>query len=138
MRKIKYIVVHTSESYPYMDIGVKEIDRWHKEKGYVGVGYHYVVRKNGEIEEGRKEYQVGAHCFGYNHNSIGVCWVGGLKNGTKKEYVDDRTDAQKEALIGLLMKLVIKYPDAKIVGHRDLDPKKECPLFDAMEEYKLI
>ena len=79
---------------------------------------------------------VGAHCYGYNAHSIGVCYVGGLEKGTKRAK-DTRTPQQKESLIRLLMELVCKYPDAEILGHRDLANRK-CPSFDAKEEYKTL
>lgn len=91
----------------------------------------------GERWNGRNVNLVGAHCEGYNANSIGVCYVGGCDKNMKAK--DTRTDKQKAALIALLKDLRKLYPKAKIVSHRDLDRKgKACPSFDATNEYKNI
>ena len=128
MRTIKYIVIHCADTYPEMDIGVTEIDRWHKQRGWKGVGYHYVIRRNGIIEVGRTETKTGAHVAGYNLNSIGICYAGGKGKNGKPE--DNRTEAQKISLINLVTDLKIRYPEAKVVGHHDLNPAKSCPCFD--------
>ena len=99
--------------------------------------YHYLIGLNGERWNGRNVNLVGAHCEGYNANSIGVCYVGGCDKNMKAK--DTRTDKQKAALIALLKDLRKLYPKAKIVSHRDLDRKgKACPSFDATNEYKNI
>ena len=74
-----YIVIHCSATRPSQDIGVKEIDRWHRERGFIKVGYGTVIRRNGEIERGRDDDDVQAHCKGYNSVSTSVCLVGGSK-----------------------------------------------------------
>lgn len=128
MREIKYIVIHCADTYSDMDIGVKEIDRWHKERGWKGVGYHYVIRRNGIIEVGRTETKTGAHVVGYNSNSLGICYAGG--KSAKGDPEDNRTEAQKISLTNLVNDLKIRYPEAKVVGHHDLFPGKACPCFD--------
>lgn len=147
MRDIKYIVIHASATKEGKFFDSEDIDNWHKEKGWSGIGYHYVVLLDGMIEKGRKDEKKGAHVKGYNKNSIGVCYIGGLdKNGKPK---DTRTDLQKESLAELLKRLKWIYPKAEIVGHRDfsedkngngkIDPSefmKDCPCFDAKTEYK--
>ena len=82
----------------------------------------------------RRENLVGAHAVGYNQHSIGVCYEGGLTpEGT---LADTRTREQKAALNALLRSLKTDYPDAVILGHRDLPGvRKACPCFDAREEY---
>ena len=77
MREINTFIIHCSDTYPDMDIGVEEIRRWHKERGWSDIGYHYVIRRNGKIEEGRNDGIVGAHAKGMNENSLGICMVGG-------------------------------------------------------------
>ena len=109
----------------------------HKAKGWADIGYHYLIGLNGERWNGRNVNLVGAHCEGYNANSIGVCYVGGCDKNMKAK--DTRTDKQKAALIALLKDLRKLYPKAKIMSHRDLDRKgKACPSFDATNEYKNI
>lgn len=137
MRKIDKIIVHCTATIEGVHWTVDDIRKWHMEQNHWDdIGYHYVIYLDGSIHKGRDEETVGAHCYGYNAHSIGVCYVGGLEKGTKKAK-DTRTPQQKEALIRLLMELVCRYPDAQILGHRDLANRK-CPCFDAKEEYKTI
>ena len=82
-----------------------------------GIGYHYVIRRNGEIEEGRPEWMVGAHCLHHNAHSIGVCYEGGYD--ARGQPPDTRTAEQKAAMCMLLEQLHQRYPRALIVGHRD-------------------
>ena len=103
-----------------------QIDTWHRQRGFhLGIGYHYVIRRNGEIEQGRPEYMVGAHCLNHNAHSIGVCYEGGLD--IRGQPADTRTEAQKASLRTLLENLHRRYPRAVIVGHHDLNPHKACP-----------
>ena len=78
--------------------------------------------------------RLGAHCKNHNRYSIGVCYIGGLANDGKTP-MDTRTEAQREALQGLLRELHQRFPKALIVGHRDLDPLKSCPCFDVVSEF---
>lgn len=134
LKKIKYLVVHCTATPEGRATTVADIDRWHKAQGWNGIGYHYVVYLDGTVHAGRAETEVGAHCYGHNAESLGICYVGGCvaTGGTPK---DTRTDAQKTALRTLLKILKKKYPAAQIVGHRDLNKAKACPSFDARTEY---
>lgn len=134
MRKINQIIIHCSDTIEGKNFTVDDIRRWHKARGWLDIGYHYVVYLDGSIHRGRSEEVVGAHCEGHNAHSIGVCYIGGKEAGTFKAK-DTRTPAQKESLIRLLIDLVCRYPDAEIVGHRDLANRK-CPCFDAKTEYR--
>ena len=135
MRTITLIVVHCSAVKPDQLSSAAQIDTWHRQRGFhLGIGYHYVIRRNGEIEAGRPEYLVGAHCKNHNAHSIGVCYEGGLN--ARGQPADTRTEAQKKTLLSLLRALKVDYPDALIVGHHDLNPQKACPCFDAVQEYK--
>ena len=77
MRTITLIVIHCSAVRPDQTSSAKDIDNWHKDRGFNGIGYHYVIRRDGTIELGRPEWQVGAHCIPHNAHSIGVCYEGG-------------------------------------------------------------
>lgn len=137
MRKIDKIIVHCTATIEGVNWTVDDIRKWHIEQNHWDdIGYHYVIYLDGSIHKGRDEEVIGSHCLGYNAHSIGVCYVGGLEKGTKRAK-DTRTPQQKEALIRLLMELVCKYPDAEILGHRNLANRK-CPSFDAKEEYKTL
>lgn len=131
-KSTRYLVVHCSATRPSMDIGAADIRKWHKAKGWEDIGYHYVIRRDGRVERGRREDAVGAHVAGYNSASIGVCLVGGVseKNFTVAE--NNFTREQFAALEKLLVSLAKKYPKALVRGHRDF-PKvaKACPSFDA-------
>lgn len=134
MRKISKIIVHCSATPEGRDITIEDIDRWHKARGWKGVGYHYVIHLDGSIHPGRSEDEVGAHCSGENSKSIGICYIGGLAKDclTPK---DTRTEAQKQSLLKLLKELKERYPNATIHGHREF-AAKACPCFDAKYEYR--
>ena len=138
IRSIKYIVVHCSATPEGKDFTVKDITNWHKDRGFVTIGYHYVIYRDGSIHVGRDVNQAGAHVTGYNSNSIGICYIGGcaLDGKTPK---DTRTMAQKKALVDILTAMRKLYPSAKIMGHKDFpNVAKACPSFNAKEEYKNI
>lgn len=132
MRSIKYIIIHCSDSPDDRDYNVNDIRHWHKERGFSDIGYHYVICRNGTVQEGRNEDIIGAHCEGYNFNSIGICLIGGrYSNG--KNNTDDimhYTPEQIIALKQLCYKLKLKYVQAKIKGHRFFNKHKTCPNFD--------
>lgn len=131
MRKIDKIVVHCSATETGRDFQAKDIDGWHRARGFARIGYHWVVRLDGRVEAGRPETTVGAHCLGQNRNSIGVCYIGGLKGGKP---CDTRTQAQKRSLERLMAIIRARYPEATVHGHREF-AAKACPCFDAAAEY---
>lgn len=133
MRTITLIIVHCSANRAGSALRMADIDSYHRSLGWIGCGYHYVIPTDGTIEPGRPDEMVGAHCKNHNRHSIGVCYIGGLSADGKP--MDTRTEAQRIALRGLLERLRRRYPDALIVGHRDLDPQKVCPCFDVANEY---
>jgi len=135
MRQITLIIIHCSAVRPDQTSSVAQIDSWHRKKGWkLGVGYHYVVRRDGEIQAGRPEWMIGAHCKNHNSHSLGVCYEGGLN--IRGQPADTRTEAQKRALGWLLRQLHRAYPRAIIVGHHDLNPQKDCPcIADVAREY---
>ncbi len=99
------------------------------------VSYHYYVRRNGDVVPLLPESVQGVHARHYNYCSLGICYEGGLDE--KGRAVDTRTPAQKASLYQLLKNLREDYPDARIMGHRELPHvAKACPCFDAAEEYK--
>ena len=116
-QETKYIVIHCSQTRPSQKWTVKDIDKLHRSNGWLKVGY-------------AKDDDVQAAVKGYNHNSFNICLIGGAKEENWKEEEDNFTGEQWDSLKKELTRLVIKYPDAQIVGHRDLDPNKFCPSFD--------
>lgn len=139
-RPINKIIVHCSATPEGKDYTVDDIRSWHKQRGFSDIGYHYVVYRDGSVHLGRDVNRQGAHCADNNGNigSIGVCYIGGCARDGKTPK-DTRTDAQKSALLNLLIDLKKLYPQAVILGHRDLDKHgKKCPSFDARTEYSNI
>lgn len=134
MRSITLIVLHCSAVRPGQRSSAADIDNWHRKKGWKGIGYHYVVRRDGSVELGRPLAEPGAHVVGHNRYSIGICYEGGLDaNG---EDADTRTPEQVKALRQLVEQLHEAFPKALIVGHHDLNPGKPCPCFNAVAEYR--
>ena len=126
MRTITLIVIHCSAVKPDQLSSAAQIDSWHRERGFhLGIGYHYVIRRDGTIEPGRPEWLTGAHCVNHNAHSIGICYEGGLD--IRGQPADTRTEAQKASLRTLLENLHRRYPRAVILGHHDLNPHKACP-----------
>lgn len=125
---INKIVIHCADTFADMDIGAKEIDQWHRQRGWSQIGYHYVIRRSGEIEKGRPENKPGAHVAGHNTGSIGICLVGGKARG--RENPCNFTRQQWAALENLVRILTLEYPGAQVVGHTDLDAGKTCPNFN--------
>lgn len=143
-REIKYIVIHCSATKASQNIDIRDIDRWHRGKGWEGVGYHYVITRDGRVQGGRSLNEPGAHTKGHNYQSWGVCLVGGLDLDGKPE--NNFTQEQFAALRQLLVSLHAMAPNAHILGHRDLSPDingdgmiqrnewlKDCPCFDVGE-----
>lgn len=146
-RRITEIIVHceaTPEGEEFSDLMV---DASHKERKFSSytkdgktwyIGYHYIIHLNGDIHACRPENIIGCHASGHNSNSIGVSYVGGCPARSDKNWMnkskDTRTPQQKASLLKLLKELKIKYPQAKIIGHRDV-ANKACPSFDAKKEY---
>lgn len=122
MRQIDEIIIHCSATPEGRRVTVAEIDRWHRERGFRSIGYHYVVYIDGSVHEGRPVDQAGAHCSGHNGRSIGICYVGGTDGrGIPK---DTRTNAQREALKKLIRQLKCRFPGATVHGHNELTCKR--------------
>lgn len=153
MRELNLIVVHCSATPAKMDIGADTIRKWHKDKGWSDIGYHYVIKRNGTIELGRPVERMGAHVRGYNKNSIGICMVGGEYDGDAKDdhsFPENNFNlVQFESLRELVNDIEVDYGVTEICGHRDLSPDKNndgevtidewlkvCPCFDVKEMFK--
>lgn len=152
-REIKMLIVHCSATREYKPYNFKEIEAMHKRifKSIGGCccGYHFIVLLDGTIVQTKAIQYLGQHAKGFNNNSIGICYIGGLSTENKPK--DTRTMAQKESMQKLLIKLKEILPKVIIKGHRDLSPDKnkngkieknewikECPCFDVQKEYSTI
>lgn len=125
---IRYLVVHCSDTPDDEPTTASDIHAMHLGFGWHGVGYHRVINRTGLVEHGRPDYWIGAHVYGHNEESLGVCLIG------RTQF----TDAQFESLESVLREWTIKYPGAEVVGHRDFSyTEKTCPNFDAKKWWAL-
>ena len=135
MRRIDYIVVHYTATYPDQELTAAILEERQKRKypGASGGPYHWFIRRNGLLEVGREEWRVGAHTRGgYNANSIGIAWAGGVERDTGPDVgVNNMTPRQEAVLINKLTELTKQYPTARVVGHRDL-VATQCPGFNVI------
>lgn len=133
-RNIKYIVVHCTATPP--ETSIDSILRYWKENlGWKNPGYHYIIKRNGEIVNLFPEDKVSNGVKGYNQNSVHISYIGGVDKNNLP--VDNRSDAQIHAMFGKLVALSDKYPNATILGHRDFPGvTKMCPSFDVREWLK--
>jgi N-acetylmuramoyl-L-alanine amidase len=127
VRAIDAIVIHCTAHPDRMafGVGVREIRADHiANRKWVDVGYHYVIRRNGEIECGRMESVQGAHCPPMNRTSLGVAWIG----------LEKPTSEQRESMVRLTRELMGRYgvPVHRVFGHKEADPHcgKACPVVD--------
>jgi N-acetylmuramoyl-L-alanine amidase len=137
VRRVNKIIVHCSATRARQNIGYAEIQRWHINRGFAECGYHFIIRRSGEIETGRALHKTGAHCLGQNTGSIGICLVGGVDEKGKKGQNNFNTDqlASLDTLLATLM-LHFKLESKDVYGHRDFDNKKECPSFEIQDMFK--
>lgn len=120
MREIRKVILHCSDSDVPAHDDVLVVDRWHRERGWRGVGYHYFIKKDGTLQGGRTLDEWGAHCQGHNSDSVGICLSG--QHGF--------TAAQFDTLADLVEDLELEYPVEEVEGHNHYDPGKTCPNFD--------
>lgn len=145
MRTIDLIVVHCSATREDRPFSEHDLEACHRRRGFDGTGYHFYIRKNGDIKTTRPVERIGAHAKGYNRNSIGICYEGGLDADGRAK--DTRTEWQKHSLRVLLKVLLNDYPGSRVCGHRDLSPDlnangeiepeewiKQCPCYEAGSE----
>lgn len=143
MRKITRIFVHCTAGSQKQT--VEDLKAEFKRKGWKNPGYHYVVDANGHIWILLEETKVANGVYGYNQNSIHIAYMGGID--AKGKAVDNRTPEQRETLRMIVETMKAKYPEAKVLGHRDISPDKngngivdpwerikECPCFDVATE----
>lgn len=132
MRKIDEIILHCTATPEGREVTVAEIDSWHRQRGFDGIGYHYIVHLDGTVEAGRPLAEVGAHCKGHNSRSIGIAYVGGCDRAGNPK--DTRTDAQRKSLRLIVSHFLDYYPGATVHGHREF-ADKACPCFDVQREF---
>ncbi len=123
-----FIIIHCAATGPSHDVDIKDIDRWHRAQGWRMVGYHFFIKRDGTLQTGRPLMDGGAHAQGYNERSVGVCMAGGVaEDGSTPE--NNFTPEQWNSLHNIVTELQQQFPQAKVIGHRDV-AKKNCPCFD--------
>ena len=133
---VKYIVVHCTYSPASMHVDASVVDKWHREKGWRGIGYHKVILRDGTIEDGRPLDQQGAHVRGMNNKSVGIALAGGMnesRDGPEINFTEEQYDSLRDLLDELTTK---NFPDAEVKSHTDFDKGKTCPNFDAGKWYE--
>ena len=148
MREVDHIIIHCSATLPKPSLNASDIDRWHRHNGWLGNGYHVVLPTDGRIEvetngdRCRPLDKSGAHVGdcgpGWNKRSIGICLIGGIDEDGEPDF--NYTPAQLHALHTIVEALLVLYPKAKVMGHRDLIEQtgaspKACPCFDVATEF---
>jgi len=138
LKAVDYIVIHCSATKEDQNFNVEDIRRWHRQRGWMDVGYHFVITRDGEVQTGRPHDVPGAHARGFNHVSLGICLIGGVESDGKTPE-SNYTAFQWKELERLVADLLKLHPDAKVLGHRDLpNVNKACPSFDAVDWWKRI
>ena len=135
---VSYIIIHCTATRETQDYTPEQLKHDHLARGFIDVGYHFYIRKDGTVTQHRRLNEVGAHCRPFNRCSIGVCYEGGLDaNGKPK---DTRTIAQRGSLVKLLIELKQKFPKAAIRGHNEMPGAtiKECPCFRPSKEFAYL
>lgn len=136
-------MIHCSASRADRDFTEEDLEVCHRRRGFNGTGYHFYIRKNGDIKTTRKIERIGAHAKGYNRNSIGIAMREDL---TAMAVLRTRTEWQIHSMQVLILTLLRDYPGCQVCGHRDLSPDlngngeiepeewiKACPCFEVKE-----
>ena len=147
-RAMDTIVIHCSATKENKDYTKEDIKKWHLQRGFKDIGYHFIIKLDGTIEIGRSLNQIGAHVTNNNTGTIGICYIGGLDSKCKSK--DTRTDKQKESLLNLINLLKENINIKEIKGHRDYSKDlngngkidkfeyiKDCPCFEVKDEYTI-
>lgn len=135
MRTVTLLIVHCSATPEGRSLDFESCREDHiRHRGFRDIGYHFYITRDGCIHRGRPLEQIGAHCKGHNRHSVGICYEGGLD--AHGQPADTRTLEQRASLLALLRELKRVFPRALVVGHRDLNPQKACPCFEAVREYR--
>ena len=135
---VRYLIVHCSATRETQDYTAEQLRRDHLARGFIDVGYHFYIRRDGTVTRHRRLDEVGAHCRPFNRCSIGVCYEGGLDSRGRPK--DTRTLKQRSALVSLLTELKKQFPAAQIRGHNEMPGAvpKACPCFVASKEFAYL
>ena len=140
-RDITEVIVHATETYTNKNIGAIEINNIHNALGHDGIGYHYVIRRDGRLQRGRPINRKGEHAVVNDHDkySIGLVMVGGINvasgddNPTDYRSAQSFTREQYTTLEKFLRSFYRKYPGGQVFGHNDIDESELDPYFDVVD-----
>lgn len=141
-RDITEVVVHWTGTYNNQDIGSEEVHGWHKQRGWSGIGYHFIIRRDGRLQRGRPLNKTGAHAGANGHNkySIGISFAAGYncpsgtKNANKFISADSITAEQMKTFDMFMGAFYDEFPGGQAYGHVDTDDKgKLDPGFDVQD-----
>jgi N-acetylmuramoyl-L-alanine amidase len=135
MRDISKIILHCSATPGGRDVTVDDIRRWHLANGWDDIGYHFCIYADGSIHRGRDLDKSGAHTYGHNRNSIGICYIGGVDKDMNP--TDTMTEMQDIAVIELVKSLRLIFGHLSLHGHNEFS-SKSCPSFDVQDKYKFL
>ena len=135
---VRYIIVHCSATRENQDYTAEQLKRDHLARGFIDVGYHFYIRRDGTVSQHRRLDEVGAHCRPFNRCSIGICYEGGLDSKSRPK--DTRTLKQRGTLVKLLIDLKKQFPAALIRGHNEMPGAvpKVCPCFTPSKEFAFL
>ena len=131
MRRINRIILHCSATEAGINHDEDDVRRWHKDRGWADVGYHFVITLDGKVQMGRSWEDIGSHTKGHNNDSLGVCYIGGMKDGRPKDTV---TPEQDKSIRNLIAALRTIFGPLKLHGHNEF-ANKACPSFKVNEKY---
>nr|DAS36127.1 MAG TPA: endodeoxyribonuclease I [Caudoviricetes sp.] len=136
MREIKFLAVHCTATPQTATVSSIQ-SYWRNVLKWKMPGYHFIIKPDGEVVKLLSVDEISNGVKGFNSVSINISYIGGVDSQNKP--IDNRTEAQKKALLDLLKKLKKQFPKAVIQGHRDFpEVKKACPSFNAKTEYKYL
>jgi len=135
MRDINKIILHCSATPEGRDVKVDDIRRWHLANGWDDIGYHFCVYADGSIHRGRDLDKSGAHTYGHNRSSIGICYIGGVDKEMNAK--DTMTEMQDIAVLELVKSLRLIFGKLSLHGHNEFS-SKSCPSFDVQDKYKFL
>lgn len=128
MRQIKRLIWHCSATPADRPLTTAEIRRWHVEGNkWSDIGYHGVLHRNGKLDAARPLHKVGAHVFGHNADSVGLCLVGGADSHADDEFRRHFTVEQ----LGMFRTLSLWALESGLTvhGHNEF-AAKACPGFN--------
>jgi len=131
MRQINTIILHCTATRFDHDVTIDDIRVWHVARGWKREGYHFLIRLDGTIERGRPIDMIGAHAKGFNRNSIGIAYAGGIDDDGC--HVNTMNKDQTDAMFVLIDSLAVVFGQLQLIGHNDVTDRKTCPNFDVSE-----